>query len=171
MTWRGNSTAMDRVFACLVYALPLADAYRIDFQYGQVIKLLHAIPGVSVVMIPLDLLVGVYASIVSQIPFGDFIAFMLIFALVVRNERIHHFIRFNAMQAILVGIALSLFSILWQLILNVVPILGGTLIGSTLVSTLVLGGLAISVYSIVQAALGKYAEIPTISDAVYMQVR
>lgn len=171
MTWRGNSTALDRVFACLVYALPLADAYRIDFAYGEVIGLLHAIPGVALLMVPLDLLFGLYASIVGQIPFGDFIAFMLIFALVVRNEQIRHFVRFNAMQAILVGIALSLFSILWQLILNIVPFLSTTLIGSTLVSTLVLGGLAIIVYSIVQSALGKYAEIPTISDAVYMQVR
>ena len=171
MTWRGNSTAMDRVFACLLYALPLADAYRIDFRYGEVISLLHSIPGISLVMIPLDLLVGLYSSIVEPIPFGDFIAFMLIFALVVRNEQIRHFVRFNAMQAILVGIALSLFSILWQLILNVVPILASTLIGSTLVSTLVLGGLAIIGYSIVQSALGRYAEIPTISDAVYMQVR
>lgn len=169
MTWRGSSTVMDRVFACLVYALPLADAYSIDFSYGQVIRLLHAIPGVSLVMIPLDLLFGIYASTVGQIPFGDFIAFMLIFALVVRNERIRHLIRFNAMQAILVGIALTLFSILWQIILN--PILGRTLIGPTLVSTVVLGALAIIVYSMVQSALGKYAEIPTISDAVYLQVR
>lgn len=162
---------MDRVFACLVYALPLADAYRIDFRYGQVINLLNSIPGIDLLMVPLNLMFGIYASIVGQIPFGDFIAFMLIFALVVRNERIQHFIRFNAMQAILVGIALSLFNILWQLILNVIPVLASTSIGETLVSTLVLGGLAVVVYSMVQSALGKYAEIPTISDAVYMQVR
>ncbi|NET52856.1 MAG: hypothetical protein F6K09_30560 [Merismopedia sp. SIO2A8] len=96
---------------------------------------------------------------------------MLIFALVVRNAQIRHFIRYNAMQAILVGIALSLFSILWTLILNIVPILSTTILGSTVVSTLVLGALAIVVYSIVQSALGKYAEVPTLSDAVYAQVR
>lgn len=171
MTWRGNSTALDRVFACLVYALPLADAYSLDLGYGQVLQILHAIPGINLLMIPLDLLVGLYISIVSPIPLGGFLVFILLFALVVRNERIRHFIRFNAMQAILVGFAVSIFGILWQLILNIVPSLGNTSIGSTLVSTVALGGLAIVVYSIVQSALGKYAEIPTISDAVYMQVR
>ncbi|MEM9214215.1 MAG: Tic20 family protein [Cyanobacteria bacterium P01_F01_bin.150] len=171
MTWRGSSTAMDRFFSCLVYALPLADAYRLDFAYGDILQTLNSIPGVSLLMIPLNLLFGLYASIVGQIPLGDFIAFILVFALVVRNERIRHFIRFNAMQAILVGIALSLFSILWQLILNIVPVLGNTMLGVTLINTIVLGGLAIIVYSIFQSALGKYAEIPTISDAVYMQVR
>ena len=170
MTWRGSSTAMDRVFACLVYALPLADTYYLALR-GDILQTLHSIPGVNLAMIPLDLLFGLYISIVGQIPLGDFIAFILIFALVVRNERVRHFIRFNAMQAILVGIALTLIRILWELILNIVPVLGNTLVGTTLVNTAVLGGLAIIVYSIFQSLLGKYAEIPVISDAVYMRVR
>jgi hypothetical protein len=34
-----------------------------------------------------------------------------------------------------------------------------------------LGVVAAVVYSVIQSAMGRYAEIPTISDAVYMQVR
>ncbi|MGL4500248.1 MAG: Tic20 family protein, partial [Planktothrix sp.] len=34
-----------------------------------------------------------------------------------------------------------------------------------------LGLLAVFFYSVIQSLSGKYAEIPTISDAVYMQVR
>jgi len=34
-----------------------------------------------------------------------------------------------------------------------------------------LGTVAAVLYSIVQSALGRYAEIPTLSEAVYMQVR
>ncbi|MGL5878515.1 MAG: Tic20 family protein, partial [Xenococcaceae cyanobacterium] len=34
-----------------------------------------------------------------------------------------------------------------------------------------LGTLAASFYSIVQSILGRYAEIPTLSDAAYSQVR
>jgi len=34
-----------------------------------------------------------------------------------------------------------------------------------------LGAIAAIIYSIVQSVLGRYAEIPTLSEAVYMQVR
>ena len=41
----------------------------------------------------------------------------------------------------------------------------------TLYTTIFLGIVAAVVYSITQSLMGKYAEIPAISDAVHMQVR
>jgi hypothetical protein len=41
----------------------------------------------------------------------------------------------------------------------------------TLANTIFLGILAAVVYSVFQSLMGKYAEIPAISDAVHMQVR
>ena len=70
------------------------------------------------------------------------------------------------MQAILLDIIL----ILCGLILS---ILGGSLGGfilETLSNMIFLGILASFIYTVVQSAMGRYAEIPTISDAVYMQV-
>jgi hypothetical protein len=53
-------------------------------------------------------------------------------------------------------------------------VLGGGLQGfilQTIYNMLFLGVLAAVMYSVVQSLRGQYAEIPTISDAVYMQVR
>ncbi|MEM9769922.1 MAG: hypothetical protein AAF892_18825, partial [Cyanobacteria bacterium P01_D01_bin.71] len=73
------------------------------------------------------------------------------------------------MQAILLDIAL----ILGQIILNMVlvPALGTGLIVDTILNVVLLGILGAVVYSLVQTVRGEYAEIPTISEAVYMQVR
>jgi len=45
------------------------------------------------------------------------------------------------------------------------------LLAQTLNNVIFIGSLAACLYSIVQSILGRYAEIPTISDAAYSQVR
>ncbi|MGF1498008.1 MAG: Tic20 family protein [Elainellaceae cyanobacterium] len=167
MTWRGSTTIWDRVFACLVYLLPLIYAY----PYAQR-ALFPQIPELQVLFLPLAIVAGLYNGIVGAIPFGRLLVLIVLIAAVVRNERIRHFVRFNTMQAILVGIALSIFGLLWQLLGTVIPVLAtGNILTLTLFNVLFLGTLAIAVYSIVQSARGRYAEIPPLSDAVYMQVR
>ncbi|HEY9298552.1 MAG TPA: Tic20 family protein, partial [Phormidium sp.] len=90
--------------------------------------------------------------------------------LVVRNERVPHFIRFNTMQAILIGIVLSLCSLILQYILA--PVLSNApFVMETLMTTIFLGIVVAFFYSVVQTLMGRYAEIPTISEAVYMQIR
>ncbi len=95
---------------------------------------------------------------------------MILFVAVVRNDKVSHFIRYNAMQSILIGILLALAGIIMQYVL--IPALGrsGILI-ETLFNVMFLGGLAASYFSMIQSALGRYAEIPTISEAAYSQVR
>jgi uncharacterized membrane protein len=96
------------------------------------------------------------------------IVFFALFILVVRNEKLSHFIRFNTMQAIMLDIVIFLFSILMQILK---PVPGAGFAIETLANTIFLGILAAVVYSVFQSLMGKYAEIPTISDAVHMQVR
>ncbi|MGL5034703.1 MAG: Tic20 family protein, partial [Microcystaceae cyanobacterium] len=103
-----------------------------------------------------------------QFPFASFIIFLVLFFAVVRNDQISHFVRFNAMQAILIGILLSLFGLIMQYVFNN---LGIPLLTETLYNFAFLGTLAASGYSIVRSALGRYAEMPTISEAAYSQVR
>jgi uncharacterized membrane protein len=103
----------------------------------------------------------------QTIPFFGLIIFFALILLVVRNERISRFIRFNTMQAILLSFILAVFSLILS-ILN--PNLFGELIASTLANMLFLGMLVSVGYSLVQTLRGEYAEIPTISDAVHMQV-
>jgi uncharacterized membrane protein len=88
---------------------------------------------------------------------------------VVRNDRINHFIRFNTIQTILIGILASLLGLAMQYL--IIPAFGSSLITQTLSNTIFIGGVGACIYSMVQSALGKYAEIPTISEAAYSQVR
>ena len=165
MSWRGSTSPTDRIFACLVYLLPLLDAIG-TVGLALISSGSFLGPVVAVIALPLAPLLSIYYG------FGGFMSLIVFFALyllVVRNESIAHFIRFNAMQAILFGIVLSLFSLLWRYILA--PISLGSLLQQTLFNTVFLATIVAVGYSVVQSALGRYAEIPTISDAAYTQVR
>ena len=163
MTWRGSTTVPDRIFACLPYLIPLFDGLSFSFPF------FNQFPALKIILLPVLPLLSIYGQISGGIPFGSLIIFLLLFFLVVRNENINHFIRFNTMQAILIDIVLSLCSLILRYVL--IPIVGSGFILETLFNTIFLGVLAAVIYSVVQSALGRYAEIPTISDAVYMQVR
>ncbi len=158
MTWRGSISPQDRLFACLPYLLPVLDSLSFAAPF------FNQFPALTPVLLPLQPLMAIYSF-----PFASLIIFFMLFLLVVRNERISHFIRFNAMQAILLMIVLFLCQLVFQYILQ--PALQGGLIVETLSNVVFLGAIAAVVYSVVQSALGRYAEIPTLSDAVYMQVR
>jgi uncharacterized membrane protein len=157
MTWRGSTTPSDRFFACLPYLLPLVEG----LVYGS--YLFREFPPLSLILVPLSPVLALFRAI----PFAELIIFFGLYFLVIRNENISHFIRFNAMQAIL----LDLILILCRLILSIVS--GGlsAFILETISNTIFLGIFAAFVYVVVQSVRGQYAEIPGISDAVYMQVR
>ncbi len=157
MTWRGSVTVSDRIFACLPYLLPLVQSLAFgSFFFTQ-------FPVTRVLLIPLSPLIGIY-----QLPFASLIIFFALFLLVVRNEKISHFIRFNTMQAILLNIVLFLCSILLEVLVSI-PGAGFAL--ETIANTIFIGIIAAVVYSVAQSLFGRYAEIPAISDAVHMQVR
>ena len=104
------------------------------------------------------------------------LVFMGLFAGVVRNNRIRHLIRYNAMQAIMLGISLSLILMVLQLMGVVSSAVGGNTPGGglfimLLYNVLFLGTLGIVVYSVVQSLRGHHAEMPWISDAAYAQTR
>ena len=158
MTWRGSADAKDRFFGALMYIIPLLDA----FMFGQF--LLRQFPIFGIIYLPLEPLLQFY----YQFPFAPFILFLVLFFAVVRNDKISHFVRFNAMQAILIGILLSLFGLILQTLL---PAFGIGLLTETLFNFAFLATLITALYGIIQSALGRYAEIPTISEAAYSQVR
>ncbi|BAZ42898.1 hypothetical protein NIES4101_88680 [Calothrix sp. NIES-4101] len=158
MTWRGTTTVPDRIFASLPYLLPLVEV----LAFG--LTLFAQFPALRFLVIPLLPVIAIYGAI----PFGSLVVFFALFFLVVRNEKIPHFIRYNTMQAILLDIVVVLCSYLIRLV-GVVP--GANFAIQTLSTTIFLGIVGCAVYSIVQSLIGKYAEIPAISDAVYAQVR
>jgi uncharacterized membrane protein len=152
MTWRGSTSPQDRAIACLPYALPILESIVLGLP-------------LILLIVPREFLFPLLSlSALTSGWMGLIIFFGLYFG-VVRNENISHFIRFNTMQALLISIALTLFRLLFGLLA-----FDGS-IAQTLNTTMFLGATIASVYSILQTALGRYAEIPTLSDAVYMQVR
>ena len=158
MTWRGSTTVSDRIFACLPYLLPLIEG----LAFGR--YLFAQFPLLALLFLPLSPIQGIYASI----PFASLIIFFALLFLVVRNEKISHFIRFNTMQAILLDIALFLCFIVLE-VLGSIP--GVDFALETISNTIIIGIVAAVVYSVAQSLFGRYAEIPAISDAVHMQVR
>ncbi|MHC0062779.1 Tic20 family protein [Nostoc sp. UIC 10890] len=158
MSWRGSTTVSDRIFASLPYLLPLVEV----FVFGR--YLLSEFPPLQLLFLPLVPLLNIYYGV----RYAGMIIFFALFLLVVRNEKISHFIRFNTMQAILLDIIIFLFSILTDVV-GLVPV-GGFAI-QTLSTTIFIGIVGAVVYSVIQSVSGRYAEIPAISDAVYMQVR
>lgn len=158
MTWRGTTTVKDRIFACLPYLLPLISG----LPFGTF--LFRQFPALSLLLLPLQPVLLIYRAI----PFAGLVVFFLLFLLVVRNERIAHFIRFNTMQAILLDIVLVLCSLVLDILL---PALRFNLLTETLLNIVFLGTVVACGYSVVQSILGRYAEIPALSEAVYAQVR
>lgn len=156
MTWRGSTTTTDRIFASLPYLLPLFAVLMFGVPVFQLFPPLAQF--LFVLLTPIRILYSI-------IPFApDLIIFFLLFLLVVRNERILHFIRFNTMQALLLDIIVFLCGL-------IVPLLGATLIAQSLMVLVFLAILVACGYSIVQSLFGQYAEIPSLSEAAYAQVR
>lgn len=158
MNWRGSTTVPDRIFACLPYLLPLIEV----FAFGQF--LLRDFPLLGIVFLPLLPLLRIYYGV----RYAGIIIFFALWLLVVRNDKIAHFIRFNTMQAIILDIVVFLCRILTDLV-KFVP--GSGFAMQTLYTTIFMGIVGAVVYSVFQSLNGRYAEIPAISDAVYMQVR
>lgn len=146
-----------RLLAALAYLLPWADAVG----FGQ---------GVLSLAEPLQLLVLPALPLLTLervVPFGGLVVFLALFLLVVRNPQVPYLIRFNVLQAILIDIVLVLLSLAFQVLLS--P-LGGGFAVRTLESTVFLAALLLVVFAVVQSLRGVEADIPTVSEAVRMQL-
>lgn len=167
MTWRGSNTVQDRIFACLVYLLPILDLLSAGFA-GPV---LNTVPALGYVLVPLVPLLSIYNFSYLGLPIVAFAIFIGLFAGVVNNRNLPHFLRFHTMQALV----LSIFIFLCGAVLSLFGLTRGlvgtssssieSLFWQSLMSVVFLGVMAAALYSIVQAARGQYAEIPVISEA------
>lgn len=162
MPWNSSPSIPDRLFAALPYIL----AITAGLPYG--VFVVQEVPAIQFLLLPFAPLIQVYMGLERSVPFFGLIVFFALILLVVRNENISRFIRFNTMQAILLSFILAVCGLILDLLR---PVLGGGLLVQTFASALFLGMLASVGYSLVQTFRGEYADIPTISDAVHMQVR
>jgi uncharacterized membrane protein len=156
MSWQSSETAADRFFACLPYLLPIVEVY----SFGQFI--FAQFPIVQSFYLPLAPLMTINNG------WGGLLLFFLLYMGVVINPRISRFIRFNTLQSILIGILLSLVGLILRNIL--LPMLSVGILSQLLMNVVFLATIAVSIYGILFSALGKYAEIPQLSDAAYIQI-
>jgi hypothetical protein len=154
-----DSPIWQRLLAALAYLLPWSDA----IPFGQ--ALFGPLPWLRWLTLPALPVM----QLQEAIPFGSLVLFMLLFLAVVRNPQVPYLIRFNVLQAILLDIVLVLLSLAFNILLG--P-LGGSLgfLVRTLQNTVFLGALLLVLFAVVQNLRGKEADIPTVSEAVRMQL-
>ena len=146
-----------RLLAALAYLLPWSDA----LPFGQgLFGLFPALQWLRLPALPLMLLQ-------QAVPFGGFVLFLVLFLAVVRNARVPYLIRFNVLQAILIDILLILVSLVFSVLLA--P-LGAGFALRTLSNTVFLGALLLVAFAVVQSLRGQEAEVPSLSEAVRMQL-
>ncbi len=178
MSRRGSSTLQDRIFACLTYLVPLLEV----MLFGSFLFAL--VPPIGLLFTPLLMLLPIYFYQIGSFPVVELAAFFGLFVGVVRNESLGHFLRFNAMQALLLAIAVALFRALLELLgIFQAPFAAGGFGGNSwlaianlgltgiLVTAVFIATVVAVIFSVVQTLRSLYAEIPVISEAAYQQTR
>jgi uncharacterized membrane protein len=146
-----------RLLAALAYLLPWSDA--IGFG-GALYRQFPALQWLALPAIPLQLLQ-------NAVPLGSLVLFLVLFFAVVRNPQAPYFVRFAVLQSLLITLLLFLVQLAFQ---TLFPSLAETFLVRTLANTVYLGSLLVVLFGIVEAARGRQAEIPTVSEAVRMQL-
>lgn len=148
---------MWRVFAAAFYLIPWCDIVltgRPVFKRFVSMLWFYFLPGPAITFY--------FAN--QHLPL---ILFFAQFLMVVKNKKIHHFVRFNCMQALMIDIITMLFMLLsqyfpaefkWSMVIEYWEIFGWFSI------------LALVSYSIFWTLRGYYAEIPFISESAYHQI-
>jgi uncharacterized membrane protein len=163
MTWRGSVGASDRIFSILIYLFALYDAWSFG---GFLVREFPILGYLAIPLLPIEYLYGIFGQFFGIL--GGFLIFILLFVAVARNANLAHFLRFNAMQTILIGILLSLLQIATRYLLQ--PLFGNTIIIEVFFNVVFLGAVSACIYCMIQSALGRYPEIPVISEATYSQI-
>jgi hypothetical protein len=146
-----------RLLAVLFYLFPWGDA----LPFGS--ALISVFPW----LIWLQLPALPFLRLQQIVPFGGLVLFLVLYLAVVRNPKVPDYLRFNALQAILLDVLLSVLSIGFRVLLS--P-LGDSIVLRTLNNTIFIGCLAVLLYALLQCSRGKEADLPTISEAVRMQL-
>ena len=146
-----------RLLGLLAYLLPWSDA----LSFGR--ELYNLFPWISYLALPATPVLPLERSI----PFGGFLLFLVLFLVVVRNPNVPYYLRFNVLQAILLDILLVVLALAFNVLLS--P-LGNSLMIRTLNNTVFIGALVLVLYASIQCIRGKEADLPSLSEAVRMQL-
>ena len=167
MTRRSSVNYLDRLYGVLPYLLPIAAVV----VFGAFLFL--QFPSLFTVFFPVFKLNQILSISIIDFISIRFVAWFCVFIFLVRSYKVNHFVRFNAMQALLLDIVVALVGAITQLL---EAILGRVAFFPFMIqiiaSVTFLGITAAFLYSTFMCFSGKYADkIPVISDVAYTQVR
>jgi uncharacterized membrane protein len=141
MSWSNNFTVADRAYGCLAYLLPILSVLgQFPVNIPPFLQIFYAVS-------PLAIVIALYFF-------------------VLKNRKISRLIRFNVLQAMLLGAVLSICRIVIGALL--MPILGQAGLILLMLASVAIAG--VSVYSMVITAQGKYAEIKELSKNTHLWV-
>ena len=113
---------------------------------------------------PLIPLVQTYNSV----PFAGFVCFFILYLGVIRNQNLDRYVRFNAMQAVVLDILMILPSLFERLLAPKDPVSYQLTI--ILYNTVFLYLFACFVFGVASCLLGKTPRLPLVADAADSQV-
>jgi uncharacterized membrane protein len=146
-----------RLLGVLLYMIPWADSLTfgnhlyIKYPFIQIIQ----IPAIPIILIE------------RSIPFGSLLLFLAIFFGLVRNSKVSYFLRFNALQSLLINIGIIIVSFIFEIIFS--PF-ANSLIIRTLSSSLLISIFLMIIYSVWSFTKGNEPNLPGISQAAKMQL-
>ena len=146
-----------RILGVLLYMIPWSDSFTfgnhlfIKYPFTQIIQ----IPAIPIILIE------------RSIPFGNLLLFLAIFIGLVRNSKVSYFLRFNAMQSLLINIGIIIVSFIFEIIFS--PLLNSLII-RTISSTLLISLFTVIVYCAWSCTQGNEPNLPGISQAAKMQL-
>ena len=146
-----------RLLGVLLYMIPWSDSLTfgnhlyVKYPFIQIIQ----IPAIPIILIE------------RSIPFGNLLLFLAIFFGLVRNSKVSYFLRFNALQSLLINIGIIIISFIFEIIFS--PF-SNSLIIRTFSSSLLIGIFSMIVYSVWSCTQGNQPNLPGISQATKMQL-
>ncbi len=147
----------ERILGVLLYMIPWSDSLSfgnhlyIKYPFTQIIQ----IPAIPIILIE------------SSIPFGSLLLFLAIFLGLVRNSKVSYFLRFNALQSLLINIGIIIVNFIFEIIFS--PFLNSLII-RTFSSTLLITIFSVIVFCVWSCTKGNEPNLPGISQATKMQL-
>ena len=146
-----------KILGVLLYMIPWADCLTfgnhlyVKYPFTQIIQ----IPAIPVFLIE------------RSLPFGNLLLFFAIFIGLVRNSKVSYFLRFNALQSLLINIGVIIISFIFEIIFS--PFLNSLII-RTFSSTLLISLFSMITYCVWSCTQGNEPNLPGISQATKLQL-
>jgi len=146
-----------KILGVLLYMIPWSDS----LTFGNHLYLKY--PLTQIIQIP-----AIPIFIIERsIPFGNLLLFLAIFIGLVRNNKVSYFLRFNALQSLLINIGIIIVSFIFEIIFS--PFLNSLII-RTFSSTLLISLFSVIIYCVWSCTQGNEPNLPGISQATKMQL-